>query len=311
MSPNKSSEESAPASPTESEARKRVTKACDRCRLKKIKCDGLYVEYLEDSQQLLVKALKKSWTQSLPAGTETQPPDDPSVHAILQDLGVLSESAAQSSSGEGFRFDEDLENVRHSLEEGPSYSNQSLSSSQAPSRVPSRPTSDAPSPVNLSPTMERRGVARGFPEQGIYPNQYARLPQVPTSMSLQEHQATWFDTTPISHSATYPTLFPPAPDPEWNFNQPGPMSQFDESIGQSGQEFADWTSAGGSQQPQRMQQQQHQWQLQQQRPMDPSMTSQGQDSTISPAQLSLPVSFQPYDQTNEEAWSQWLNERRQ
>ena len=161
----------------ESDGRKRVPKACDRCRLKKVKVSpqktlhpeifemltlsnisvmvichvlavkwktpyailelvgralsdqsqlglspvlGLliktpvtdrlssYVDQLELQQKLLIKALKETWKRFGPIHNSSSLANDPSVHDIVEKLGVLEEAPGNHAVLPDFRFDERL-----------------------------------------------------------------------------------------------------------------------------------------------------------------------------------------------------------
>lgn len=78
-----------------------------------------YVEYLEEQQRTLVKALKMAWQQyaAPPLATSAS---EPSVHSIMEDLGVMQEFAGvgahASRRGGAFAFEEDLEKLRRQCE---------------------------------------------------------------------------------------------------------------------------------------------------------------------------------------------------
>lgn len=113
-----------PLSDSETSGRKRVCKACDRCRLKKSKCDGSspcnrcqtdnqvcvfgerkkshdkvypkgYVEMLEQQQEKLVNATRELYTRAVDGGRwpgqplQVTPKGHPLTHDILERLGLL------------------------------------------------------------------------------------------------------------------------------------------------------------------------------------------------------------------------------
>jgi len=134
------------SSPGDGGIRKRVCKACDRCRLKKSKCDGSspcsrcksdnaicvfgerkkshdkiypkgYVEMLENQQSQLVAGLQElykrvqngqGWTGSPLKETSH---GGPLTHDILERLGALK----QENHNEGDRFEEDLSVMQQRL----------------------------------------------------------------------------------------------------------------------------------------------------------------------------------------------------
>lgn len=134
------------SSPGDGSIRKRVCKACDRCRLKKSKCDGSnpcsrcksdnaicvfgerkkshdkiypkgYVEMLENQQSQLVTGLQElykrvqngqGWVGSPLKETSH---GGPLTHDILERLGALK----QENHGENERFEEDLATMQQRL----------------------------------------------------------------------------------------------------------------------------------------------------------------------------------------------------
>lgn len=128
--------------------RKRVCKACDRCRLKKSKCDGAspcsrckadnaicvfgerkksqdkvypkgYVEMLEQQQAQLVAGLRELYTRLQSGqGWPGQPLREaqnghPLTHDILERLDLLHGSSENGSNYEG--FEEDCSRMQHKL----------------------------------------------------------------------------------------------------------------------------------------------------------------------------------------------------
>jgi len=75
-----------------------------------------YVEYLEEQQRILVKALKKTWQQYAAPGSRLHKLEDPPVHSIMEDLGVLAELTSHNPDREDFHFEEDLEKLRQQCE---------------------------------------------------------------------------------------------------------------------------------------------------------------------------------------------------
>ncbi|KAF2723388.1 hypothetical protein K431DRAFT_220005 [Polychaeton citri CBS 116435] len=127
--------------------RKRVCKACDRCRLKKSKCDGAhpcsrckadnaicvfgerkkshdkiypkgYVEMLEQQQTQLVSGLQEMYRQLLDAGAwSSSQLDDhnghPLTHDILSALNLLE--VKQDGSGDMEKFEDDCQKLQSRL----------------------------------------------------------------------------------------------------------------------------------------------------------------------------------------------------
>ncbi|PGH16124.1 hypothetical protein AJ80_05339 [Polytolypa hystricis UAMH7299] len=134
------------SSPQEGNVRKRVCKACDRCRLKKSKCDGAnpcgrckadnticvfgerkkthdkvypkgYVEMLEQQQAQLVTGLQELYRRTTEGeGWPGSPLKEsssghPLTHDILERLGALK----QDNSSESEPFEEDLDQAQQRL----------------------------------------------------------------------------------------------------------------------------------------------------------------------------------------------------
>ncbi|KAI9823280.1 MAG: hypothetical protein M1832_002504 [Thelocarpon impressellum] len=136
-------------SPGDGNSRKRVCKACDRCRLKKSKCDGAtpcsrcrsdnaicvfgerkkshdkvypkgYVEMLEQQQAQLVAGLQDLYRRIHDGSGWTGAPlrnggqGAPLTHDILEQLGALK----TEHGGEAATFEEDLQLLQYRLFEG-------------------------------------------------------------------------------------------------------------------------------------------------------------------------------------------------
>lgn len=134
------------SSPTDANIRKRVCKACDRCRLKKSKCDGSnpcsrckadnaicvfgerkkshdkvypkgYVEMLENQQSQLVTGLQELYKRTQNGQGWTGSPlketshGGPLTHDILERLGALKQEGHVSSEA----FEEDLNLMQQRL----------------------------------------------------------------------------------------------------------------------------------------------------------------------------------------------------
>lgn len=135
-----------PSSPVDGNVRKRVCKACDRCRLKKSKCDGAnpcsrckadnaicvfgerkkshdkvypkgYVELLEQQQAQLVTGLQELYRRTQTGQGWTGSPlkesttGNPLTHDILDRLGALKQDGHQSPEA----FEEDLHLMQQRL----------------------------------------------------------------------------------------------------------------------------------------------------------------------------------------------------
>ncbi len=72
-----------------------------------------YVEYLEGQQEVLVRALKKAWSEYIRPRPCAQHVEDPPVHSILEQLGVSVD--VHHPHRLGSKFEEDLEKVRNEM----------------------------------------------------------------------------------------------------------------------------------------------------------------------------------------------------
>ncbi|MCJ1250050.1 hypothetical protein MMC30_007276 [Trapelia coarctata] len=140
-------QQTTPPLENDSNVRKRVCKACDRCRLKKSKCDGVhpcgrckaddticafgerkksqdkvypkgYVEMLESQQAILVNGLQELYKRSTngqgwagPLLSDSSITGNPHIHEILDRLGVLQ----LDSQGNCAIFEEDPEAMQQRL----------------------------------------------------------------------------------------------------------------------------------------------------------------------------------------------------
>ncbi|KAA6409019.1 MAG: C6 transcription factor [Lasallia pustulata] len=137
-----------PSSPLDNDStvRKRVCKACDRCRLKKSKCDGSspcnrcksdnaicifgerkkshdkvypkgYVEMLEQNHAQLVNGIQELYARAVGGQAWVGPPlkilpnGHPHIHDILESLGALKRDSRSGSA----MFEEDLEVLQQKL----------------------------------------------------------------------------------------------------------------------------------------------------------------------------------------------------
>ncbi|KAI9834241.1 MAG: hypothetical protein M1819_003079 [Sarea resinae] len=145
--PHNSTPPSDASSPTDNNVRKRVCKACDRCRLKKSKCDGAspcsrcrsdnaicvfgdrkkshdkiypkgYVEMLERQQAQLVAGLQEFYLRAQTGqswvGGPLQEADNgrPLTHEILKRLGALTQDNSEDDMD---TFEEDLQAMQQRL----------------------------------------------------------------------------------------------------------------------------------------------------------------------------------------------------
>ncbi|KAL4895683.1 hypothetical protein BDV59DRAFT_172955 [Aspergillus ambiguus] len=163
--------------------RKHVLKACDRCRVKKTKCDGKqpcnrcsaynhpclfrerkatqtkvysrgFVEMLESHHSLVVKALQRLYKlcvdkEGFPGEPLVESPDGhPLTHAILDRLGLIKQ--AEETTDEPEEDSEDLQYLRFLS------TSTDCSATTDPSPEPATPPDPSPStcsPVNLSPKV--------------------------------------------------------------------------------------------------------------------------------------------------------------
>ncbi|KAJ5365662.1 hypothetical protein N7517_008548 [Penicillium concentricum] len=158
--------------------RKHVLKACDRCRVKKTKCDGKqpcnrcsvynhpclfrerkatqtkvysrgFVEMLESHHSLVVKALQKLYkfcinNEGFPGDPLAEAPDGhPLTHAILDRLGLIKQ--AEENADEP---DEDSEDLRYLR----------LLSTSTECSVTAEPSPEPTTPPEPSPTISRPPV---------------------------------------------------------------------------------------------------------------------------------------------------------
>lgn len=226
-----------PSSPLDGGIRKRVCKACDRCRLKKSKCDGAspcsrckadnaicvfgerkkshdkiypkgYVEMLENQQAQLVVGLQElykrtkngqGWTGSpLKEGSQ----GIPLTHDILERLGALKQEDQHNSE----TFEEDLHALQNRLIASGATMMQRESSHDGSS-------DSAPSPA-YEPVQPRPMFSNPFSS-----NQY---PPTPPSQSPYPQSAS---TLPQTKSQTYPQIATQS-----NLKWSTPISDFDEGM---------------------------------------------------------------------------------
>ncbi|KAF2666648.1 hypothetical protein BT63DRAFT_415767 [Microthyrium microscopicum] len=212
----------------DSHARKRVGKACDRCRLKKSKCDGSspcsrckidnaicvfgerkksqdrvypkgYVEMLEQQQTQVVSGLRETYRilveKNLWPGTPLKEYEGhPLTHDILERLNVLhlgGDSPAASS------FEDDLDTLQQRLmsENGASSNRQRRSSPSCSESEPGLSHTDSPhSTPQLrtssvsSPYSRKRSPSTPLAEEEIIPVKHQRTYEAPHPRKLEELQ---------------------------------------------------------------------------------------------------------------------------
>lgn len=290
-----------------------------------------YVEYLEEQQKLLVRALKSSWSQSRSPTSTWYGDPDPPIHAILEDLGVLSEGPASRSAAPGFVFEEDLEELRSRCEF--EADDPVSSASQGPSQVPSQAPSHAPTPATNSPapSVSRPPPAAGEP---LMPDPWSQSAQQSLLPSESSQPGILEPTASLYHAHTYPPALYAYPNrPDWRLRPQAqygvdvePTDAYEERPGQySGSAGMEWTAFSAQlyqqhlqrqqqqQQPGSQNQQLQQQQQAQQRPSFARASSQPEVSTISPTSLALPRGAVPeqYEIPDEETFMRWIRQSEQ
>ncbi|KAL4783936.1 hypothetical protein BJX76DRAFT_357499 [Aspergillus varians] len=201
---------------SDSGVRKRVCKACDRCRLKKSKCDGAkpcgrcradntlcvfgerkkahdkvypkgYVEMLEQQQTWLVNGLQELYQRLLNGDgwqgepLKCEPNGQPLTHDLLTQLGALDRSKHE-------RFEESAEAMQHELWKHNAGHMQRQDSSDTSSESPHSPIMPPHFTLPQTPTT-------------ISPNTTLRI-QVPQSAIKSEPQMTPTNPTYITPMQT-------------------------------------------------------------------------------------------------------------
>ncbi|RAH75837.1 hypothetical protein BO86DRAFT_374080 [Aspergillus japonicus CBS 114.51] len=187
--------------------RKHVLKACDRCRVKKTKCDGKqpcnrcsaynhpclfrerkatqtkvysrgFVEMLESHHSLVVKALQRLYMlcvnkEDFPGEPLQDAPDGyPLTHAILDRLGLIKQ--AEENADEPEEESEDLQYLR--------FLSTSTDSSATTDPSPEPATPPEPSPSECSPMLSSPKRSEPWrwdmqPVQNIHPGPYQSYQQ--------------------------------------------------------------------------------------------------------------------------------------
>lgn len=219
--------------------RKRVCKACDRCRLKKSKCDGAspcsrckadnaicvfgerkksqdkvypkgYVEMLEQQQTQLVAGLRELYSRLQKGGSWPGQPlressgGHPLTHDILERLDLLHSSSESSSNYEG--FEDDCNKMQQKLlERGAPYNHRrgSVSSDSEHGHASS------PSSFNGTPTTRSFAFASPFarnnapptpPMNSPFPRQ-SQMVSPPVKQESMMVSTTFMDTSALDPSS--------------------------------------------------------------------------------------------------------------
>ncbi|KAF2869078.1 hypothetical protein BDV95DRAFT_609324 [Massariosphaeria phaeospora] len=189
--------------------RKRVCKACDRCRLKKSKCDGSspcsrckadnaicvfgerkksqdkvhpkgYVEMLEQQQTQLVAGVRELYARLLNGQSWPGPPlrdapgGHPLTHDILERLDLLHSGSESGSNHEG--FEEDTDRMQQKLlEQGAPYTHRRRSISSDSDHGHSPPLSSHSPPTKnimyMDPVFARNNGPPTPPMNSPFPRQ--------------------------------------------------------------------------------------------------------------------------------------------
>lgn len=217
------SQRSSPMESSQDNIRKRVCKACDRCRLKKSKCDGAspcsrckadnaicvfgerkksqdkvypkgYVEMLEQQQTQLVAGLRELYGR-LQSGQgwpgqplREQQGGHPLTHDILERLDLLHSSGDSGSNYEG--FEEDCNKMQQKLlERGAPYTHRrgSISSNSDHGHTSSSGSSYGGTPTTRSiPYVEAFARNRAPPTPPMN-SPFPRQSQLATSIKQEAH----------------------------------------------------------------------------------------------------------------------------
>ncbi|CAG8924077.1 unnamed protein product [Penicillium salamii] len=197
--------------------RKHVLKACDRCRVKKTKCDGKqpcnrcsvynhpclfrerkatqtkvysrgFVEMLESHHSLVVKALQKLYkfcinNEGFPGDPLAEAPDGhPLTHAILDRLGLIKQ--AEENADEP---DEDTEDLRYlRLLSTSTECSVTAEPSPEPSTPPEPFPISRPMPAPLSRSTTAPNWQWDLPVQSYYQDNYHDLMPLPRSMTAPD-----------------------------------------------------------------------------------------------------------------------------
>ncbi|KIW50523.1 hypothetical protein PV05_09327 [Exophiala xenobiotica] len=228
-----------PSSPLDGGIRKRVCKACDRCRLKKSKCDGAspcsrckadnaicvfgerkkshdkvypkgYVEMLESQQAQLVTGLQELYKRLQNGQGWTGAPlketgsGTPLTHDILERLGALKQDGNTTHEA----FEEDLNALQQRLiDDGAGFMQRQPSHD-------SHTDSSAPSPI-YEPVAQRPNFTNPF--------SLHQLPPTPPNRSPYPQNAR---AVPPTKSHTYPH----AVNLQSNLSWTTPVGEFDNSM---------------------------------------------------------------------------------
>ncbi len=179
-----------------------------------------YVEYLEGQQEVLVRALKKAWSEYVRPSPYAQNIEDPPVHSILEQLGVSVDVYRPHRFGA--EFEEDLEKVRSEMVanaaiQAPSISSRGSSPDMLPDITPglssgtSSATPSATSDLTFSDPFDR-SVQQDYVTSNWFASPQSKLDTVPNNMSGYEFNDPMFVFNPVTSSQSSPCFWPSAMD---------------------------------------------------------------------------------------------------
>ncbi|KAK5172862.1 Fluconazole resistance protein 1 [Saxophila tyrrhenica] len=219
--------------------RKRVCKACDRCRLKKSKCDGSnpcnrcktdnaicvfgerkkshdkvypkgYVEMLEQQQGQLVTGLQDMYRRLLsgepwPGKQLSEANGQPLTHDILAGLGLLE--ARNDGSGEFEPFEEDFDKIQSRLLAGGAdyvHRRGSFSSdSDRSQHTYGKSTAQSTPPVTKAPVFDKNFTLSASPSPAQSPAPRQRRSHPPALQSLLHSAPPLTNDGPMFQSEWY------------------------------------------------------------------------------------------------------------
>ena len=254
-----------------------------------------YVEYLEEQQQLLVSALRRCWSRLEPSSEE------PSVHTILENMGVLTDFPLRRQRESGFAFEEDLETLRERCEaEAGAVSSASATTSQVASAepTPARLTPEAESGPSFpfQPSRQQTWSPQSRPFQRLPPQTVARQRQSPPTISNAPPM--FMSGTSSAPSSIYESSADVFQNPQW---QPNALSHVHSEPIIVSTPGSYWHTP--------------QWQPEEHRGSWPSEANVGdpQYSTVDPNDVMLATTTGPYFESQED-WDEFfrhMQERQQ